>query len=666
MVTVADILGPGGTIARHLPDYEVRNEQLVMAEEVARALIERQPLLIEAGTGVGKSFGYLVPALLAATTINEQQDDDQLDPEKPPPERFRVVVSTHTISLQEQLVQKDIPFLRSIWHKPFSAVLAKGRGNYISRRRLDVAITRAGGLFVDPRHFAQLEQVAHWASSSADGSVSELPFRPESAVWDQVRSDHNNCMGKKCPEYKGCFFYNARREAWKADLLIVNHSLLFTDLALRRQGASILPRYHAVIFDEAHTVEDAAASNLGLEVSSGAVDYLLTRLFNERTNKGLAALYNLRDLCEQTRRTRNEAAEFFDALQQWYARFGGKNGRVRDKNIIENTLSEPLFSLSRMIGDIVEKIAVETERMEIKAAASRCVELGQGIAAWLDQVREQDVYWIEPRAQGRLTMASSPIEIGPLLQQELWSKIPASVLTSATLGAGGERGYAFMQQRLGLDSARAQTLGSPFDYQRQATLHLLSNLPDPGQKSDEYEEWVIRLIPEYLDITQGHALVLFTSFRALQYAAEKLTATLTARRYPLFAQGDGMPRTKMLEEFRHTPHAVLFGVDSFWQGVDVRGDALQMVIITRLPFTVPDRPLTQARLETITARGGNAFVEYSVPEAIIKLKQGFGRLIRTHSDHGHVVILDPRVLTKAYGQQFLAALPTCPRQVRRV
>jgi ATP-dependent DNA helicase DinG len=645
------ILGPGGAIARRLPHYEHRREQLAMAEAVARAIERPGHLVVEAGTGVGKSFAYLVPAIQATA-----------DP------RTKVVVTTHTIALQEQLVGKDIPFLRSVMPQEFSAVLVKGRSNYISLRRLEVAIKRQDLLFQRPEEIDQLVTLRMWSRRTQDGSRSDLDFRPMPSVWEAVQSEDGNCLGRDCPHHAECFYFRARRRMRTAHLLVVNHALFVTDLALRGEGFGLLPDYKIAVIDEAHTLESVAGEHLGVQLSNIGVDYALARLYNARTNKGVLSGHR-RDMDEairQAQKTRELAEDFFNRAATWFQEQpAGYNGRVRRPTGWSETFCEELRRLSAAIGRGAEGIEKPEERIELTAAEERCRSLADQVAGWIRQSSEGAVYWIEVEQKSRLRvrLAAAPLDVGPSLRNLLFTEVDTCVLTSATLCVGSPPRFDFFQSRIGLTAAETLALGSPFDYEHQVTIHLPRNMPDPSDQPGEFEQEAIRAVAHYLERTHGKAFVLFTSYKMLEAATRALTPWLARRNIALFSQSDGMPRSKMVDAFKADVDSVIFGVDSFWQGVDVPGEALSNVIITRLPFSVPSHPLLEARLEDIRRRGGNPFVDYQVPEAVIKLKQGFGRLIRTRSDRGIVVILDPRVLTKPYGRTFLKSLPDCRRIV---
>ena len=681
------LLGDAGPIARAIGNaFESRPEQLDMARAVARTLDARSHLLVEAGTGVGKSFAYLVPAMLRAALNNET-----------------VVVATNTIALQEQLVTKDIPLLlRALEapegetptddrfaHNAVRPVLVKGRGNYVSIRRMNLALERSHTIFSSPDSLRSLDVIRHWVGQTLDGSLSTMREAPRPEVWDQVRSDKDNCMGRKCRHYDECFYQDARRKMEKANLLICNHAVFFADLALRIAGQGMLPRYDHVIIDEAHAAEDVAAEHLGMSLTEGQVAHLLRTLYASRRQRGyLAHLAIGAGTIEPVDRAiklvlaaEDASRDYFDAWRELHQSGRLRNGRVHAGQMVDNNLTPALKDLSLALTRLKDLVKSEADRFELNSYAVRAAALAAGADAFNEQSIDACVYWVDvgtparPGLPPRVTLAGAPIEVGPILREHLFATGAGVVLTSATLATRavvrtpegdvpGAGAFDHVIDRLGAEGAETLLLGSPFDLDQQVEVHVDLSVPDPRRgDSAQYVDALAGRVLHHAIATDAGAFVLFTSFATLRAVASRVRGPLSQLDMPVLVQGEDAPRTLLLEQFRANPRSVLLGAASFWQGVDVQGHALRNVIITKLPFDPPDRPLTEARLERIRDKGGNPFMDDSLPRALIRFKQGIGRLVRSKTDTGRLVILDPRIRTKPYGKAFMALLP---RGVQRI
>ena len=642
MTTSSDLLGPEGPIAGALAAYETREEQISMASAVEKALFSSKHLVVEAGTGVGKSFAYLVPAIL----YSKQTES-------------KAIVSTHTISLQEQLVDKDIPFLAKHLGLPFTAVLAKGRANYLCMRRLAQASQHEASFFEDADEVKDLYRIVDWAYRTKDGSLSDVAPVPSAEVWEKVCAERGNCRGSRCEHFKKCFYQRARRQLRDADVIVANHSLFFSDLVLHKKKGGFLPQYSAVVFDEAHSVENAACEHFGIEVSNFSVRYLLNSLFNPRAGKGFLTVVADNDLRRFVADLYTYSDGFFGEVADWLDTRAPSNGRVEEPMGVTDVLSEPLKSLAKSLRRARSSVEHEDEELELASYAEKCLDMAFAVEGFLTRQAEDFVYWIERggRRRVRITLNAAPITIAPYMREFVYAEVASCVFTSATLAVGTDDTFEYLRKRLGLDETGTLRLGSPFDYHRQAKLIIPASMPDPTD--DAFVPAAARAVEKYVLKTKGRAFVLFTSYATLQAVYDLAAPKLTAAGITCYRQGAEMPRSSMLARFREGRPSCIFGTDSFWQGVDVPGEALSNVIIARLPFPVPDRPLAAARMEKIRDEGGDPFIEYSLPEAVLKFKQGFGRLIRTKTDTGIVVVLDRRILDKWYGRAFLDSIPKC-------
>jgi ATP-dependent DNA helicase DinG len=618
-----EIFGSDGPLARALPGYAYRPEQATMATALEMALTHLEPLIVEAGTGTGKTFAYLVPALLSGRSV---------------------IISTGTRTLQDQLFRRDVPLLARALGMPVKFALLKGRANYLCRHRLDLA-TRQGEL-PGVRHPGArlLARISRWAMSTRSGDLAELTDVPEqSPVWPSVTSTRENCLGQECPQFSHCHVFEARRNAQAADIVVVNHHLLLADLALKDEGfGDLLPGTEAVILDEAHQVPDIAAQFFGQSWSARQAQQLLRDCGAEMQ----AAAVRSPEIAAQL----TDLQSRLDLLGQ-----GLPSGAARREWAqLPDSVVDALAEMPRAFGELASGLEALGAGAGTGSCARRATGLQNSLTDLLETGDSTGVRWVES-APGGWTLQFTPFEVAARLREFVEARPCAWIFTSATLAIGED--FTHFAGRVGLPDARTLRIDSPFDYRRQALIYLPPNMPQPQDPA--YAEAFIERCAPLLEASGGRAFLLYTSYRALAEGLDAIKRRFPDPPFPVLVQGQA-PREVLLTQFRELGNAVLLATASFWEGVDVKGDALSIVAIDKLPFAAPDDPLLAARLEGIRRKGGNPFMDFQLPQAVLALKQGAGRLIRDVDDYGVIMIGDPRVKTKAYGRAFLEALPPCP------
>lgn len=623
--------------------YEYRVQQQEMAEAVEKSLLFSSKTVIEAPTGTGKSFAYLIPAINHA-----------LNTGKP------VVISTETISLQEQIIAKDIPAIQSALGIELNAVLAKGRGNYLCMRRMNSAASRNMDYLPSDELIPEIDQIYYWSKTAENGSRSELNFKVSSEAWTAVNSEEGNCLNQSCPFYKPCFFQNSRRKLREAQIIVANHAILFSDLALKAETpeaeSGILPDYGALILDEAHTVESSAAMNLGLRMHSGSIFKVLHRVYHPGRKRGLL------------QRGDEKFHRFFDNFyrhcKHWFdyvddfLETASLPHRYRDPGSLKDGLFAGFLELEKWITEFIHAEEDEEKIVELTSVNDRCRKIRTSVDFFVNMRDDNFVYWFDSAGSNdSISLNAVPIDIAPLLQNLLWMKPIPITLTSATLAV--DNSLEYYKKRIGLPATNDLILTSPFNYNQQVEKYFCHNMPNPND-TENFMRAAVEKLEILIEKTSGKAFVLFTSYKMMNEVAEVMRPWLEVNGWNLLKQGDGLSNLKLVDEFKKDRDSVLFGTHSFWTGIDVPGESLSNVIIVKLPFAVPDHPVVQAKIDLISNSGGNSFMEYSVPEAVLKLRQGAGRLIRAKSDKGIIAILDGRLHSKFYGKTFLNSLPEAP------
>ena len=650
---MGEFFSDGGKLGK-AKGYESRPGQARMAERVAEIIEDRKHLVVEAGTGTGKSLAYLVPAAYAAQELGK-----------------KAIISTYTIHLQEQLFGKDVPIVQSLVPFEFTAALLKGRQNYLCPHRLKKAQQHQGDLFATGQA-EQLRCLVEWAGKTKDGTLSDIDFQVDAAVWAQVCSEAFACTPRHCGGPTGCFYQMARTKVQDANVVILNHALLFGLLAgaeESEEGPSegyLFPNDFLVL-DEAHEVEDVAAKALGLEVRLGSLRFLLQRLVHPRTKKGVLMRIGDGNAVKSTLGVLGILEGSFEEILESAGLEASGQKRVRQPLGVKSELGPRLMDVRAQLLKLAEDAGDGEEKNELKDHARRLEASACGLGEFLKMSREGHAYWVERRLpeegrahRGEMSFHASPVEVAERLEELVFRPECTTIMTSATLDVG--RGLEFFAKRVGAQEAETLLVDSPFDYESQMRVYLPKGMPEPseGQRFQEaLEGWIQR----FVGMTKGKAFVLFTSRAMLRKTADGMAGWFEEQGIRLLVQDKGNSRTRLLKEFKEDRDSVLFGTDSFWQGVDVPGEALSNVILTRLPFSVPDEPLFEARCERIKEKGGEPFRELQLPEAILKFRQGVGRLIRSREDRGQIAVLDGRILSRTYGKSFLKILPECPVEV---